>query len=229
MAELVVTQDELALRRRARRRLVGAVAIALTVVVILPMLFDSEPKPLGPEVDIQIPAHDSPFETTPALAPTVNPNPAATVPAAPTPQAQPAEPTQAPAARAAAGKTEAGKAPAPHISKPEAKPDNKAKTEAKNDTKNETKADPKTESKPKLTPDSTFASKGYYLQLGAFGNESNARQLHTKAAAAGFNAVMLAANGQYRVRIGPIPQHERALEIQARLKAKGFSPVMLGP
>lgn len=219
MAELVVTQDELALRRRARRRLVGAVAIALTVVVILPMLFDSEPKPLGPEVDIQIPAHDSPFETTPALAPPVNPNPAAaaTVPTAPLPQAQPAEPTQAPAAKAAAVKTEVGKAPAPEKSKPEAKPDNKAKAETK------------TETKPKLTPDSTFASKGYFLQLGAFGNESNARQLHTKAAAAGFNAVMLAANGQYRVRIGPIPQHERALEIQARLKAKGFSPVMLGP
>jgi DedD protein len=231
MAELVVTQDELALRRRARRRLVGAVAIALTVVVILPMLFDSEPKPLGPEVDIQIPVHDSPFETTPALAPSEKTAPGVS---AEPPQAQPAEPTQAPAAsKAEPVKAEVGKPPVPEKLKPEAMPDIKAKTEvkpaSKGETKGETKADPKAESKPKLTPDSTFASKGYYLQLGAFGNESNARQLHTKATSAGFNAVMLAANGQYRVRVGPIPQHERALEIQARLKAKGFSPVMLGP
>jgi len=237
MAELVVTQDELALRRRARRRLVGAVAIALTVVVILPMLFDNEPKPLGPEVDIHIPAHDSPFEPSPALAPPVKVTPSATPEASAAastekpPQALPAEPTQAPVVV----KAEEGKAAAPEKPSPGAKADSKAKTEVKPASKPDTKPESKsteskpTESKPKLTPDSTFASKGYYLQLGAFGNESNARQLLTKATSAGFNAVMVGANGQYRVRIGPIPQHERALEMQAKLKAKGFSPVMLGP
>ena len=229
MAELVVTQDELALRRRARRRLVGAVAIALTVVVILPMLFDSEPKPLGPDVDIRIPAQDSPFETAPALAPPVKP-PLTTQQPAPAP----AEPTvvngtlPSPASvKPESTKVESPKAASAEKGKPEAKPE--VNPALKAEQKTEQKAKLKPELKPELKPDSTFAAQGYFLQLGAFTNESNARQLHRKAIAAGFNAVLVSTNGQYRVRIGPLPQQDRALELQARLKAKGFSPVLLGP
>jgi DedD protein len=231
MAELVVTQDELALRRRARRRLVGAVAIALTVVVILPMLFDSEPKPLGPDVDIRMPAQDSPFETAPALAPPVQMPPSTEQPAP-----VPAEPTAVNGASPASAldkvdttKAEATKAATAEKVKPEAKSEVNATTQAKTEAKPALKAEQKTEQKPKLKPDSTFATQGYFLQLGAFTNESNARQLHGKAVAAGFNVVMVSTNGQYRVRIGPLPQQERALEMQAKLKAKGFSPVLLGP
>jgi DedD protein len=243
MAELVVTQDELALRRRARRRLVGAVAIALTVVVALPMLFDSEPKPLGPEVDIRIPAQDSPFE---AGTGAVSANP--TVPAAPEPL--PAEPTlpsipavpppgtvTAPVVEpATSAKTPLPVvAPAPEKAKPEVKPEAKTvpkpetKPEAKSEAKSQNIPDAKPAAKPSLKPDSSFSSQGYFLQLGAFTSESNARHLQEKATAAGFKAVQLGSNGQFRVRVGPIPQHERALEMQAKLKAKGFSPVLLGP
>ena len=227
MAELVVTQDELALRRRARRRLVGAVAIALTVVVILPMLFDSEPKPLGPDVDIRMPAQDSPFETAPALAPPVQMPPSTEQPAP-----VPAEPTAVNGASPSSAsdkvdttKAEATKAATAEKVKPEAKPEVNATTQAKTEAKPALKA----EQKSRLKPDSTFATQGYFLQLGAFTNESNARQLHGKAVAAGFNVVMVSTNGQYRVRIGPLPQQERALEMQAKLKPKGFSPVLLGP
>lgn len=238
MAELVVTQDELALRRRARRRLVGAVAIALTVIVVLPMLFDSEPKPLGPEVDIRIPAQDTPFEAAPPLAPAVPiptpiPTPAPTQNAVP---ALPAEPTQTSA------QPESGSRPA-EVQKPVAletaktaavnaaqtKPESEAKAKAEVRPKPDKKSEAKPEAKPVLKADTPFASQGYFLQLGAFGSESNARQLLAKATDAGFNAALLGANGQFRVRVGPIPQHARALEIQARLKAKGFKPVLLGP
>ena len=47
------------LRRRARRRLVGAVVLALAAAVLLPLLLESEPKPLGDDVSIQIPPIDS--------------------------------------------------------------------------------------------------------------------------------------------------------------------------
>jgi len=47
------------LRRRARRRLVGAVVLALAAAVLLPLLLESEPKPLGDDVSIQIPPVDS--------------------------------------------------------------------------------------------------------------------------------------------------------------------------
>ncbi|MES2018888.1 MAG: SPOR domain-containing protein [Pseudomonadota bacterium] len=45
-------------KKRARRRLVGAIALALAVAVGLPMLLDSEPKPLATDIDIRIPAKD---------------------------------------------------------------------------------------------------------------------------------------------------------------------------
>ncbi len=45
-------------KKRARRRLVGAIALALAVAVGLPMVLDSEPKPLGNDIDIRIPAKD---------------------------------------------------------------------------------------------------------------------------------------------------------------------------
>ena len=107
MAEAnLVTQEEMALRRRARRRLVGAVAIALTAFVAVPMLFDSEPKPLGPDVDLRIPAKDSPFETG-------NPGavPAGTAPVAPEPPARSAEPTDPPAQARDRCRADAGRNP----------------------------------------------------------------------------------------------------------------------
>lgn len=215
------------MRRRARRRLVGAVAIALTVVVILPMLFDSEPKPLGPEVDIRIPAQDSPFDTSPALAPSASDLPAQSVAVEPVPAPLPAEPTQASIDSAAPAKP-AASALAADKSGVSAAPKT-APAQSAPEKKTELKPEPKPVPKPPLKPDSTFASQGYFLQLGAFGNETNARLLLAKAMAADFNASLFSANGQYRVRVGPIAQHERALEMQARLKAKGFSPVLIGP
>ncbi|MDQ1923647.1 SPOR domain-containing protein [Massilia pseudoviolaceinigra] len=45
-------------KKRARRRLVGAIALALGVAVGLPMVLDSEPKPLAGDIDIRIPSKD---------------------------------------------------------------------------------------------------------------------------------------------------------------------------
>ncbi len=46
------------LRRRARRRLVGAVVLALAAAVLVPMLLESDPKPLGEDVSVKIPPVD---------------------------------------------------------------------------------------------------------------------------------------------------------------------------
>ena len=50
--------DEDNLKRRSRRRLIGAVTLTTVIVLILPMLLDSEPKPLGPEIELSIPDKD---------------------------------------------------------------------------------------------------------------------------------------------------------------------------
>jgi DedD protein len=51
--------EELQLRRRARRRLIGAVVLVMLVVLLLPMVLDSEPKPAGQDIDIRIPSPDA--------------------------------------------------------------------------------------------------------------------------------------------------------------------------
>ena len=59
-------QDVETLKRRGRRRLVGAVALVLAAVIVLPMVFDPEPRGTAPSVSVRIPGEDeTPF--TPKL------------------------------------------------------------------------------------------------------------------------------------------------------------------
>ena len=51
-------QDVETLKRRGRRRLVGAVALVLGAVIVLPMVFDPEPKPAPPPVSVRIPGEN---------------------------------------------------------------------------------------------------------------------------------------------------------------------------
>lgn len=61
-------QDVDTLKRRGRRRLVGAVALVLLAVIVLPMVFDPEPRKSAPPVSVRIPGEDdSPF--APKVAP----------------------------------------------------------------------------------------------------------------------------------------------------------------
>lgn len=46
------------LQRRGRRRLVGAIALVLAAVIVLPMVFDSDPKGTAPPVSVRIPGED---------------------------------------------------------------------------------------------------------------------------------------------------------------------------
>ena len=52
-------------KKRARRRLVGAIALVLAAVIGLPMVLDSEPKPLAEDLVIQIPSKDQPAVPSP--------------------------------------------------------------------------------------------------------------------------------------------------------------------
>jgi DedD protein len=62
-------QDVDTLKRRGRRRLVGAVALVLLAVIVLPMVFDPEPRPVAPPVSVRIPGEDeAPFKPK-AVAP----------------------------------------------------------------------------------------------------------------------------------------------------------------
>jgi DedD protein len=107
-------QDVDTLKRRGRRRLVGAVALVLLAVIVLPMVFDPEPRRGAPPVNVRIPGEDDS-----AFKPGALPKP-------PAPKAV-EKPAPAPEAKAEE-KIEAKK---PEASKPEAKkPEEKKTTEA---------------------------------------------------------------------------------------------------
>ncbi len=46
------------IRRRGRRRLIGAIVLVVFAVVFIPMVLDSEPRPKRSEVSLEIPAKD---------------------------------------------------------------------------------------------------------------------------------------------------------------------------
>src|SRR5512132_1691626 len=69
------------IRRRGRRRLIGAIALVMLLVVFVPMILDSEPRPSQPVAPI--PARDN----APALPAPKPAAPAAAAPQAVTPQA----------------------------------------------------------------------------------------------------------------------------------------------
>ncbi|MEO8767748.1 MAG: SPOR domain-containing protein, partial [Nitrosospira sp.] len=60
-----VSEEEIQLRKRARRRLVGAVTLVIAAVVILPMVLDNKPEQRSQEIDIRIPSEDSTDEFIP--------------------------------------------------------------------------------------------------------------------------------------------------------------------
>lgn len=92
------SQDVNTLRRRGRRRLVGAIALVLLAAIILPMVFDPEPKPSAPPVSVRIPGEDD-ASFAPRVTPKLQTPPSAAV-SNPAPVAGPSEPPK-PAAKAA--------------------------------------------------------------------------------------------------------------------------------
>ncbi|MFZ6722272.1 SPOR domain-containing protein [Undibacterium sp. Ji49W] len=147
-------------KKRARRRLIGAVALALAAIIGLPMILDSDPKPLADDVNIRIPSKDKAFDGNAAASAEVV-TPRAKNLAANEPVEEIIEPAPLPKNKTANNSTSttvatvtnppavaqltAAKPAKPEL-KPEVKPEPKADT--KPVAKAEAKPEPKTEVKP---------------------------------------------------------------------------------
>jgi DedD protein len=75
-ADAMLLDPTLPEKQRARRRLVGAIALVVAAVIVLPMVLDSHPKPVTDDISIDIPnrpaprvAHKSPEDTQAGVAP----------------------------------------------------------------------------------------------------------------------------------------------------------------
>ncbi|MDR0771132.1 MAG: SPOR domain-containing protein [Burkholderiales bacterium] len=84
------------MKRRGRRRLVGAVVLAVCAVIFVPMLLEKEPAPLGDNVEIIIPPV-APIKLPDTAPPPEEPvAPPSVVPAEPPPSVTPVEPPPKP-------------------------------------------------------------------------------------------------------------------------------------
>jgi DedD protein len=194
-----ISDEELQLKKRARRRLVGAIALVLLVVVFLPMFLDSEPRPLNQDIAINIPQIPNP-ETTP---PPSGPPPVAGMPqqAAP-PPAPEAAPPPAPVPKPEASAAE---------ERPRAQPEPRAAARPAAPV-------PRHEAKPASGGDA------YVVQLGAFSNAANARALQKKLQENRFKAytelIKSPGGDRTRVRVGPYPTREAADKARDQLKSR---------
>jgi DedD protein len=203
------TEEEFNLRRQTRRRLIGAIALVLLVVILLPIIFDSEPAPTsGNDIDLRIPNKDSAGEFQPKINLPELDKMASAVAAASAVASAPAVTTVAPASAVAAVPAPVAKpAPAAVAGKP--KTETKARTEVK----------PKVQSKPAKAQ--ALPKSGWVIQIGAFANADTAKSMMDKLHKQGYHAYTEKAGNVVRVRIGSYPTREAAEKIQRKLQTQG--------
>ncbi len=211
----VQTDDESNLRRKARRRLIGAVALTLAVVVILPMVLDSEQKLTGKDIELRIPSPDKVGEFVPGVAVSevaATPPPvAANVVSTPIQLATPVIAT--PAKEAAPSKPPVHKPSATH------KP-----TEALKPVEAQSAETQSTETKSENKPAST---ESYVVQVAAFSNPNSAKHELQNLKKWGFKAYTEKSGDMIRVRVGPYPDRNKAEKVVGMLEKHGLHPVVM--
>jgi DedD protein len=211
------TEEEFNLRRQARRRLIGAIALVLVVVILLPIVFDSEPAPSkGNDIDLRIPGKENAPEFQPKIdLPQLDKMASEVVAASSVANAAPASAAVAVVPTPAPDKKPIAAAPVPN--KPVASvPANKPKPE----TKPKVEAKPKVENKP-VAKLQAVPKTGFAVQVGAFANAEAAKGLQAKLSKQGYHAYTEKAGNVVRVRIGGYPTREAAEKIQGKLEAQG--------
>ena len=194
-----ISAAEIELKRRGRRRLIGAITLGLLAIVFLPMVFDSEPKRTGApaktqEIQVQIP----PKEGLPPLPAPTAPPPTTTVAPEPAKAVEPAKAIETPVAAPPLAKTEVAKTPPSAKATPPAKMAEKAKALDKS---------------------------GFVVQLGVFSTADNATHTVDKMKEAKLpvytESIPIKSGNATRVRVGPFPTREKADAALAAIKLAG--------
>lgn len=201
-----ISDEELQLKKRARRRLVGAIALVLLIVVFLPMVLDNEPRPLNQDIAITIPPVPRP-ESPPSVAAPVQSDPQGAAPASPAVAGMP-------------GGTSTPGTAAPANAEPARSETNRSEP-ARTDSKAALRTAPKESKSPSVSVSAD--EEAFVVQLGAFSNAANAKALQKKLRDNKFKAytelIKSAGGDRVRVRVGPYPSREAAEKARERLKS----------
>ena len=229
-------------KKRARRRLVGAIALALAVAIGLPMVLDSEPKPLANDIAIQIPAKEKSTDDDNAAAVTaaaqkgnekaegkvaqnaaLDQSEEIVEPADPAPKVALAKPApKEPAGWTEPKKPESRPEPRPepkHEAKPEPKPERKPepkaevrRAEAKPDPKPEPKSEPKPEPKREAKAEPKHEQKP----------DDAARALAILEGKAAAKPAEADGASRYVIQVAALSAKDKVDELQGKLQAAGI-------
>ena len=227
MSEESATDTAVDLKKRARRRLVGAIALALLAIIVLPIVMDSEPRPAGPEIQVVIPSQDgNSVSTRPRPGPSVSTS--AGVPSglkgdgafaqvvsstsvSPAPTPVRSVPGVAPAAEKA-----------PNLAVGTGQSFEKPKTEM---ASGKSEAPAKSDTAKALAALEGKDADQWYVLLGAYQNAGNVKQLSAKLKEMGLPVFTEKADSSQgartRVRSGPFKSREAAEKARVRIKKIG--------
>lgn len=225
-------------KKRARRRLVGAVALVLAVIIGLPMVLDSEPKLLADDISIEIPSKEKP---APAVTRALSSDSSGAstssdsrVPAATAldqkeevvEAASIAASTPAPGAKSGLPARSHDKMPAKPQEKMHDKPHDKAPDKAHES------ALPRLADGPGAKADATDANHGKFtVQIAAFASMDKVNELRGRLKEAGISSytqkVATEDGERIRIRVGPLNSRQDVDRMQKRLAELGLSGKLL--
>lgn len=218
------------LKKRARRRLVGAIALALAAAIVLPMVMDSEPKPTGKELEIRIPSQEGSNFAARVITG------AAQVPAPPRlPMQSPAvaAPASAPAPTPAPQVTPQSGAHGDQTAKPVGSekprsvprpaPAAAQSVTAANRVSEDVRARAILEGKPAVA----IGKKLFFVQIGVYRDAGNAQDVAARAAKHGVSVASDKVGGATRVRVGPYQDRAAAESTATRLRSAGIAGIVV--
>jgi len=228
------------LKKRARRRLVGATALALTAAIVLPMIMDHEPRPPAQEIQIRIPTQDDgPYTARLGEAPPSPNEPLSGTSkgegarregreaAAMTPSAEAARPTEAPSAAAMPARGDGKAADAGRnieaSAEKAARANDASSTAAAKPERSVTSAEEARAAA--LLAGGGSSSGEWVIQLGAYREPAKARNLVAKLKEMGLPTYTEKIEAQHgpmtRVRAGPFASRDAAEKALKRVRIVG--------
>lgn len=213
--------DNLELKKRSRRRLVGAAALALLAVIILPIVMDAEPERPVNEIQINIPerALDStPIEPLPAIIPPpigeVGQLPAEVEQTVRPIEVSPPDSSSEP--EVAAAKPATREASEPAAQRPTAEPPQAIDDEGER-------------ARAILEGRSTASARNLVVQVGAFSDVAKASARQDELKKQGFKSHIETADGISRVRVGPFATRAEAEAMLKKLSTASIDGVIATP
>jgi len=207
------------MRKRARHRLMGAVVLVLTAVVVFPLLVDKQPRPVAVDIPIEIPDKNKvrPLGTEVAEAEkesqkTAPVAPETSIPSVPAVSAVPASPGAT--ATAPAAKVEEV------LTTPESKVKEAARAEALLAGKEPANKEPA--NRETTNKDAPVNGERYIVQFGAYAENDKAQEARRKVESTGlktYTHVIETKEGRrIRARVGPFVSKAEAEQAADKIK-----------